>query len=554
MTDGLHPLCSGLFGIWLTAPLLSGLGHFAMPVTSFAGDAGFKTNHLHHGFATESGSLEDSRQGMWMRKERSTHEPLHNTVEVGSDSSVKSMKALRPELKLGVSLNKMLLDDKGNPSSLEEEDEEENLRWRRIELVEIPAKVNTKAAFDGPPGPHVRSAQGFGPALLQQTPGQPGAELIDSKSHPLIMEWREEDNVANDANTFTKLKGSAEYDGESVTRHDNVMSMKARALQTDKNIRMGLSKTQWETHEFVNGVFIGFYDDARLYVPDFNSGSSEDLTYTTEEEYGLVIENNFVHLYKGDNKLHTFSNFAVGTSGCYAAIFIKDVGAKLQVTEMAISQNTGGTDTTIVLANEGPRGPPGAEGPVGPPGAAGPAGVPGPKWEEPANGIYLAAPPGPDGPAGPPGPPGAEGPEGPEGPQGPTGKIGGTGEISDHEKSAWNDVLQELDQSIKRAADMDKTERKELSGRMTQVETHLDTVESKLALAEQAQKAAEEKAEKEAAEAAAAARATQEEQDAASSAAAANKQNAADASEALTGAIEGVENAAGGGTASSAAS
>lgn len=470
-----HHFISGSFGSWLLVPLLAWFGQLAVPVKCLTAVA-------------KSDGPENSRQGALMRKEQSTDEKSHDAMEVGSDSSVRSAEAVQTEVAASFS--------EGDSRSSAEED----VHWRRV-LVEIPARETTKSVLDRSPGQQFPSAPSPGMSLLQRSPGPPGVELIDSQrtdpAHPLIMEWREEDNIANDANTFTKLSGAAEYDGESCTRHNNVMSMKARALQTDKNIRMGLSQTQWETHEFTNGVFIGFYDDGRLYIPDFDVNSNSGVvTYTTEDEYGLVVENNFVHVYHGDSKIHTFSNFAVGTSGCYAAIFIKDVGARIQVTEMAISQNIGGVDTTVVLANEGPAGPPGAEGPVGPPGAPGPQGAAGPAWQAPASGVYEPAPPGPPGPNGPPGPPGVEGPAGPEGPQGLIGEAGATGQIPQHEVTAWNAELQLLDEAIKRAADMDRQERLRLAARMTQVETHLGTVESKLLLAEQAQLAAQEKAEK----------------------------------------------------------
>merc|ERR1719261_535228 len=92
----------------------------------------------------------------------------------------------------------------------------------------------------------------------------------------------------------------------------------------------------------------------------------------------------------------------------------------------------------------------------------------------------CGGPPGPPGPFGSAGAPGPEGERGPPGPQGPKGPVGPTGEIPAYETSHWNSVIKELDESIKRAADMDRNERQKLNARMNQVNQHLSMVEEQL--------------------------------------------------------------------------
>merc|ERR1719263_899683 len=107
----------------------------------------------------------------------------------------------------------------------------------------------------------------------------------------------------------------------------------------------------------------------------------------------------------------------------FAAIYIHDVGARAEVTEMTVATDPDEEDQSVRLPNQGPNGPPGAAGPKGPPGVQGPAGKPGP----PASIEMLLAGKAAQGPAGPPGrrgPPGDEGPPGPPGPRGPRGPVG----------------------------------------------------------------------------------------------------------------------------------
>lgn len=139
----------------------------------------------------------------------------------------------------------------------------------------------------GPPGLHAPAAGG----------------LIDSASHPLVAHWHLDPpgSVANNANTFEKISGNDEYDAEALTEHGNVMSIKVRALQTDKAFRIGLTSNEFDHADFEHGFFIGFYDRGRLYVPDWTISS-----YTPENEFGLVIESGQMTLWKDDEKLHTF--------------------------------------------------------------------------------------------------------------------------------------------------------------------------------------------------------------------------------------------------------
>lgn len=300
------------------------------------------------------------------------------------------------------------------------------------------------------------------------------ASLIDSANHPLVAHWHL-DNINNNANTFEKISGNDAYDAEAVTQHGNVMSIKVRAKQTDKAFRVGLTSNEFDHADFEHGYFIGFYDRGRLYVPDWTISS-----YSEEDEFGLKVNNGFLELWKNDAKLHTWAKAISGPM--YAAVYIHDVGAKAQITEMAITANLGvGGDQTIVLANQGPNGPSGEVGPPGPAGVVGQAGDPGPPAT--IEMMFEPAPQGGQGPEGEYGPPGPEGEKGPPGPEGTKGPVGSTGVIAEHDNRLWERVIQSLDESIKGAADMDKSERVKLNARMQNVEKHLSGVE--VALTEQ---------------------------------------------------------------------
>lgn len=309
-----------------------------------------------------------------------------------------------------------------------------------------------------------------------------GASVIDSAGHPLVAHWHLE-NIANNANTFEKISGNDQYDAEALTQHGNVMSIKVRAMQTDKAFRVGLTSNEFDHSDFEHGNFVGFYDRGRLYVPGWTISG-----YTQENEFGLVVENGQMTLWKDDAKIHTFPGEVKGAM--YAAIYIHDVGAKAQVTEMAVTANLGvGGDQTVVLANQGPNGPAGSVGPPGPPGVPGPAGDPGPPAT--IEMMFAPAPQGPPGPLGEGGVPGPEGPKGPPGPQGTKGPIGPTGEINPNDAKRWDEVIQSLDAAIKKAADMDKAERQKLNARMNNVNSHLGAVEVQLAAQEKLAREAE---------------------------------------------------------------
>jgi len=293
----------------------------------------------------------------------------------------------------------------------------------------------------------------------------------NKKSHPLVAHWHL-DNVANNANTFEKISGKDEYDAEALTEHGNVMSIKVRALQTDKAFRVGLTSNEFDHADFEHGTFIGFYDRGRLYVPGWTISG-----YTAKDEFGLVVDKGQMTLWKNDEKIHTFPGAIKGAM--YASIYLHDVGAKAQITEMAVTANLGiGGDQTIVLANQGQNGPSGDAGPPGPSGVAGPAGEPGPPAT--IEMLLAAAPNGPNGPSGESGPPGPEGPKGPPGPQGIKGPVGSTGEISLADSNRWDEVIKNLDAAIKKAADMDRQERQKLNARMNAVNAHLGLVEVQL--------------------------------------------------------------------------
>lgn len=324
------------------------------------------------------------------------------------------------------------------------------------------------------------SAMQAGPAgALTQRSG--AGEKLDYSNHPLIAHWHLE-NCENNANVFTKTSGNAEYDSEALTEHGNVMSIKVRALQTDKSFRIGLTSNEFDHADFEHGYFLGFYDRGRLYVPDWTVSG-----YTKNDEFMLKVEGGQMTLWKNDAKVHTFAGSVTGPM--YAAVYMHDVGAKAQITEMAVTANLGnGGDETIVLANMGPNGPVGEPGPPGPPGVVGRNGDPGP----PATLDMLTqdAPMGPPGPRGVAGPPGDEGVRGPPGPQGKKGPVGATGEMSEFERARWEEVVKELDDGIKKAADMDRNERQKLNARMNAVNAHLSEVEVMVAKQEAIEKAA----------------------------------------------------------------
>jgi len=328
----------------------------------------------------------------------------------------------------------------------------------------------------------VRSNAAFKPGQLVERPSEANASL--APAHPLMARWHLS-NTLNNANTFTKNAGNAEYDAEAVTTHENVMSITVRALQSDKAFRVGLTSNWEDGADFQHGYFIGFYDKARLYVPDMMVGS-----YATGDNFMLKVENQQMTLWKNDVKIHTWTGGG-NVGPMYASVYIHDVGAQAQITEMSVTANIGGTgDQVIVLANQGPNGVAGEAGPPGPPGVVGRHGAPGaPATMEM---LFQPAPDGPNGPPGPTGPPGDQGEIGPPGPQGMKGPVGSTGEFSEKDKEDWDKVVKSLDQEIKAAADMDSVQRLDLNKRMNAVREHLSAVEVEVASQEVIEKEAEE--------------------------------------------------------------
>jgi hypothetical protein len=307
-----------------------------------------------------------------------------------------------------------------------------------------------------------------------------------SRNHPLIAHWHMV-NMHSNANQFEKISGNSEFDAAARTQHAHVMSLKVRAMQTSMLMRVGMTHDQGDDADFAHGVFMGFYDRQQMVCP-----GAGNFQYTTQDKWGLVIENGAMTLWQNEDKKFTYPTSGangVSVSGpMYAAIYMKNVGAKLQVVEMAINANIGGEDQTIVLANQGPNGPAGDQGPPGPDGVSGPAGDPGPPAT--LEMMFQPAPQGPPGPSGEGGPPGPEGPHGPPGPQGVKGPLGPTGAIPQNDADRWDEVVQELDEAIKKAADMDRAERQKLNARMNNVNSHLAMVETQLT----AQEGLEEKA------------------------------------------------------------
>lgn len=351
-------------------------------------------------------------------------------------------------------------------------------------------EIGADGALKGGPPVVIGSAE-----LAEKSVRTVGVSVNDGAGHPLVAHWHLS-NIENNANVFTKSSGASEYDAEALTEHKNVMALKVRAKQTDKAFRIGLTTNEFDHADFEHGYFLGFYDRGRLYVPDWTVSG-----YTPEDEYALIIENSQMTLWKNDVKVHTFAGAVTGPM--FAALYIHDVGAKAQITEMSVSADLGGGAETVVLANQGPNGPVGEPGPPGPPGVVGRHGDPGPPAT--LEMLFQPAPVGPPGPEGGPGKRGDEGEPGPPGPQGKRGPVGPTGILSNTDKKRWMDVIEELDKGIKKAADMDRNERQKLNARMNEVNKHLGLVETQIAHQEKLAKAA---AAAEAAEAKAAAAAT----------------------------------------------
>jgi len=123
-------------------------------------------------------------------------------------------------------------------------------------------QVGSKVAVAGPPIV-IGSAE-----LAEKSVRTVEVSVNDESGHPLIAHWHLS-NVENNANTFTKSSGAAEYDAEALTEHKNVMSLKVRPKQTDKAFRIGLTSNEFDHADFEHGFFLGFYDRGRLYVPDW---------------------------------------------------------------------------------------------------------------------------------------------------------------------------------------------------------------------------------------------------------------------------------------------
>lgn len=341
-------------------------------------------------------------------------------------------------------------------------------------IVELHAALDSSERFMRKQAPSVSLDTGKSVVVgahgaLTQRAGN--ANIAATSSHPLVAHWHL-DNVINNANIFEKVSGAGEYDAQATTSHGNVMSINVKPLQTDKAFRIGLTSSQADNADFEHGFFIGFYDGGRMFVPGWTTTS-----YTQNSEYGLKVEGGAMILLKDGEKIHTFTSVVSGPM--FAAIYLHDVGARAEVTEMAVAANIGGDDQTIVLANQGLNGPPGMPGKPGPDGVQGQAGEPG----APASIEMLlsgAAPQGPPGPAGESGPAGREGAHGPAGPQGPKGPVGETGEMPRAESQQWGAVIQTLDSAIKKAADMDRSERQKLNARMNSVNQHLGMVDVQL--------------------------------------------------------------------------
>jgi len=306
------------------------------------------------------------------------------------------------------------------------------------------------------------------------------ANVIDSEQadphHPLVAHW-DLVNVHSDANVLEKTSGNSEYDGVARTQNGNVISMKVKPLQTDKAFRIGLSTTKEDNQDFGHGHFLSFQDQGRLEVKGWKT-----VNYTTSDEFGLVLANGKMSVYKNDAKVHTFPDDIAKTM--WASVFMHDVGAKAKVTEMAVAADlgVGGSSSTVVLANTGPNGPPGDMGPPGPQGVVGPAGDPGP----PATVEMLSAPapPGPPGAPGPQGRSGENGRKGRTGPQGKPGPAGPTTDVNPNDIKLWEKTVHELDEAIKKANEVDRKQQQRLNKRINQVNAHLQKVDTQLLIQE----------------------------------------------------------------------
>jgi len=347
------------------------------------------------------------------------------------------------------------------------------------------SEVGANGAFQQVTAAKGESPIVIGSAELEEEDARTTVNVANASAHthPAVAVWHLT-GIENNANTFTKTAGNAAYDAEALTEHKNVVSIKVRPKQTDKDFRIGLSSEQFETADFNNGWFIGFYDAAMLYVPGWTQTQ-----YSTENEYALIIKDQKVTFWINDVQEYEFPGAVAGP--LFASLFIHDVGAQCMITEMAVSADFGNGDgaQTVVLANQGPNGPVGDAGPMGPPGVQGRHGDPGPAVS--LEMLFQPAPAGPPGHVGEPGHPGSEGEPGIYGPQGAPGPVGQKGFISTAKEESWIKVIQELDEGIKKAADMDRVERTKLNARMNSVNKHLAGVEEEIVRQEAIEAAAE---------------------------------------------------------------
>lgn len=316
-----------------------------------------------------------------------------------------------------------------------------------------------------------------------------GSDYSDASNHPLVAQWHLKD-MQNNVNIFTKTTGSAGYNSEALTQHGNVMGLKVRPLQTNKSFRVGLTTDQFDHADFQHGFFLGFDDGGRVHIPDLTGGSDKNVStaevssYTDKDEFGLKIHDGKMVLHKNNALIHTFPGTATGPM--WAAVYIKDVGAKVKISELAITTNLGhmlrSQDVTQV---SGPPGHVGEQGSRGPPGVRGMYGVSGPSVTMEM--LRNSAPPkGELGAEGPPGTErGANGTAGAAGPRGPPGPIGPPGDMDTELREQWDTVMAELDEKIKDAAEGSRQLRLHLNTRMNAVNDHLDLIEEHLDLSEQ---------------------------------------------------------------------
>jgi len=316
--------------------------------------------------------------------------------------------------------------------------------------------------------------------------------------HPLVASWHLM-NIHNWGDTLEKIDGQPSYDAVAHTEYPTVMKIEVRPDQTDKQFKVGLTNHQMDSPDYEHGCYLGFFDDGRLFMSGSEAAAKEDvaMTYSTHDEFGISVENGHCEITRNGQHLTSFSRPMKAPAT--VLIFMRDLHAKCQITKMYVSYDFGQGNTTIALANYGPIGKIGEPGLPGPPGVEGQAGPPGPPATYEM--MFEAAPQGPLGPEGEHGPPGPEGPVGPPGPSGPRGPVGPTGAIPEHQSLMWEATIKELDDAIKKAADMDRSERMKLDARMRNVDRHLDEVSLNLQQQEEiARKAAEaEEAERKAA-------------------------------------------------------